>query len=503
MQRWPRIAAIWLLASILLGACTSTQAQPAFTQNPAAQATPLPSPTITPTPPPTPEPTFAAGARIAGVDVSGLTSAAAAERLRTALAGVNRPLELRAGAASLTVRPADIDLELPITDLLTEAEQMRDQGEQVRVPLRLSFDRQALRDQLETLAAEAAVPAAITVISATATISRSFAYTPGQMLDVATALRQVEQRLQTPQESRRLTLRLRDDPTVPQVGFDQVEEQLTAMAGGWKGVVGFYLHDLDTGETATLNANTVFAGASTIKAAIMLNAYINLPTFNERQITALRRMIIDSDNLAANDLMAAAAGGRSTEYAFTGAEQMSAMLADLGLKNTYLYVPFESVDYIRQNNVKYKCGPRDPVGEPPYTETGCALRTTPSEMGRLYVWLDQCAQGDGPLIDTFDLLSAKRCQEMLDLLEENADDSRMLSGLPDDVRVEHKSGWIGDMQADAGIVRSPNGDFVLSIYVFRALPKGVALWGDELMAPVIGAFARLAYTAYNPIKLDR
>jgi hypothetical protein len=235
----------------------------------------------------------------------------------------------------------------------------------------------------------------------------------------------------------------------------------------------------------------------------MVNAYINLRRFDAEQEEWLREMIVESDNLAANDLLSAATGSRGTEAAFVGAEQMSDMLAEqLGLKQTYLFIPYEAGDFIRINNVKYRCGPQDPVGPAPHTETGCALRATPADMARLYHLIDACAQGEGELLELFKLLSVRRCQEMLDRLADNGDRTRMVAGVPAGVRVEHKSGWVGDMQADAGIVRSPNGDYVLAIYIFKRLPKDLWNWPDEMMAPVVASFSRLAYTAYNPVQIE-
>jgi beta-lactamase class A len=248
---------------------------------------------------------------------------------------------------------------------------------------------------------------------------------------------------------------------------------------------------------------TVFAGASTIKTAIMLNAYANLERFDKLEQTWLEEMIVESDNLAANGLLAAAAGGQGTEYAFEGADAMSVMLEEqLGLRHTYLFVPYETADYIKLYKPKFRCGPAGPVGEKPYTEMGACLRAEPASMARLYVLIDECASGEGLLLDEFEKLSPRRCQEMLDRLAENGDTTRMVAGVPEGVRVEHKSGWIEDMQADVGIVRSPGGDYVLAVYVYRPLLKDMFLWKDEVMAPAVAAFSHLAYTAYNPVPLD-
>ncbi|NTU82736.1 MAG: serine hydrolase [Chloroflexales bacterium] len=496
MDTRPCIAALLLSGVLLLAACA-----PAATTAPS----PSPAPTVMPTTPPspTPAPVFAAGSQVAGVDVSGLSLDAARERLAAELKRTAPPITLEAGEATLSLAPATIGLATSPDDLIAKAAAALQAGKPVAVPLSVGLDEQALRAQLADLAALAAIPPQISVISSTRTISRSFAYTPGMILDVDTAFDEVSRQLSAARLPSTIALTLSQDLAVPKVSAARLQAEVEAMADTWDGVVGFHLYDLASGDTVRLHDKTVFAGASTIKVAIMLNAYINLAEFSEKQEFWLGEMIKYSDNISANHLLEAAAGGYGTALAFTGAEQMSTMLADdLGLENLYLYVPYEATDFIKQNKVKYKCGPKDPVGEPPYTETGCALRANPYAIAQVYKAIDACANGEGVLLETFDLLSADRCQEMLDRLATNGDKSRLVAGLPKGTRAEHKSGWISDTQADNGVIRTPGGDYVISVYIYKQAPTPDAIWPDEQMTPVIAAFSRLAYTAYNPIKLD-
>jgi beta-lactamase class A len=452
-------------------------------------------------PSPTPVPTFAAGSQIGGVEIAGLTFEAASERLQKAFAESPPALEIYAGDATMVLEPEQLGLRLPLEVMLEQAAAALDNGKVVDLPFEPSFDPQALRVEIEEFAAEIRVPPELVVLSDTETLTRTFAYRPGEGIDVEAALKAIAGRLADPTTTKPLELELVPLDEVPQVSMAQLEAEIKALAKRWKGVTGLYMRDLATGEEIKLNAESVFAGASTIKVAVMLNAYANLSKFTSRQEFWMGEMIRYSDNLSANDLLSAAAGGTGTEYAFDGAEQMSAMLAELGLENTYLYVPYESGDYIKQNKVKYKCGPRDPVGPKPYTETGCALRTTPYEMAQIYRYLDECANDAGPLLTISKLITPKRCQEMLDRLATNADKKRFVSGLPKGTRVEHKSGWIENMQADVGIIRSPGGDVLLSVYLYRPLAEGVYLWDDEYVAPYLGAFAGLVYSAYNPVPM--
>lgn len=496
----PRLAALGLLCLALIAGCTPAAPQAAV---PSPSATPAPSPTPpppTPVPSPTPPPTFAAGSSVGGVDVAGLTFAEAADQLRSALAAPP-PLELRAGDVTLTLQPATVGLAAPLDNLLAEAESALGAGSPASVPLALTLDEAALRAQLEALGTDVAVPATISVITATDVLSRSFAFTPGRALDLDAAVDQIVGGLAAG-EAGPFALELVDDPTPPRVPPERLIAEVQALAEEWPGVVGFHLVDLAGGESTGFQDRSVFAGASTIKTAIMLYAYANLDRFTPAQERALTKMIVESDNLAANVLLAAGAGGQGTEYAFIGADAMSTMLQEqLGLRHTYLYVPYETTDYIKLYKPTFRCGPAGPVGERPYTEMGACLRAEPASMARLYVLIDECARGEGLLLDELAKLTPRRCQEMLDRLATNEDATRMVAGIPEGVRAEHKSGWIEDMQADVGIVRSPGGTYVLAVYVFRPLTGGRYLWADEVMAPAVAAFSRLAYTAYNPLPI--
>jgi beta-lactamase class A len=499
-----RAATMFVALMLVLSACAGSEAQataPQPTRAIAADA-PTTAPTTVPTavptntPAPTAVPTLAKGVIVAGVDVGGLTPEEARKKLERELAPLLRPLDVQAGEKSITIKPEAIDLQLPFDDLLSQADAAKS-GDSI--DLSITYDAAKLRTALSSLGQPAGSAPSISVISSTKTISRSFALS-GAGLDLDAAVKQIDERLHAVGGARRLTLApasgaaLRPTPA-------QLQEQIEAIAKQWKGIAGVYVYDLASGqEIASLNKNTVFSAASTIKIAILLNAYVHLGRFTAKQEQALEKMIVNSDNLAANTILAASVGGTGTEDALRGAEQMSATLKQLGLSHTYLYVPFEATEYLAQKKVKYKLGPKRD-GDAPYTDSGRALRATPAEMAQIYVLIDQCSQGQGALIETFGKhLNAKRCQEMLDRLNENGDKSRMRSGLPNTARVEHKSGWIDDMQADVGIVRSPGGDFVIATYLFRATNAALP---DKLFQPFLGGLARLVYSYYNPVLVNK
>jgi beta-lactamase class A len=486
-------------AALLLSACGFV-ASGALPARAAAQATTAPAPTATP---PAPAPTasatpapsrerLAADVQIAGVDVSGLKPAEAAQRLAAALAYLFTPRSLRAGSVITSVEPAAIGFVVHYDAMIAEAQAA---GTGARVPLRASYDEAALTARLRALAGEVDRPPAFSVITSTVPMSRSFALRPGARLDIDGAAARLGEQLRSGAHDT-LELTLLPDAGAGRPDDAQIQEQLAQVAAEWRGVAGVYLYDLDRDAAAAqVNPGSVFSGASVMKVPIMLNAYASIPAFTRQQNTWLRQMIEVSDNSAANQLLAASIGASSLANAYKGAEKMTAMLRALGLEHTYQYSPYQTTDWAKQRRPAVRNGPAR-EGDPPFTAADLRLRTTPAEMARVFVLIHQCSQGQGALLELYaQQLSPARCQEMIDRLRRNADRTRMVAGLPSGADVAHKSGWISDMQADVGIVQSPGGRFVAAIYVFYK--PGTR---NVTSAPnAIARISRLLYSAYNPL----
>lgn len=490
-----------LLALALLMACAPSAPQGTSVTTPNAVPTSAEAASTTAEKvPPTMVVQIPANVLVSGINVGELTPAQAHQKLSDALSPLLRPLELHVGNAGANLQPERIDFQLKLDDMLAAALAAQT-GE--RIPLRVDYDPTKLQTALEQLALLVAKPPTLTVLSDTETISHSFAISTGAQLDITTAMQTIDERLHNLGAPRRVTLPLATDTHDLRPTPDQLQAQIEAMAKAWRGIVGLYVYDLNNDRViAQLNQNTVFSGASVMKVPILLRSYITLPTFSTKQETWLRKMIVESDNFSANNMLAASAGGTNTDDALNGALEMSAMLKQLGLEHTYQNMPYEASDYlINIRKIKIRRGPPH-EGSAPFTEPDPVLRTTPAEMSRVFLWIYQCSKGQGLLLDTFGkTLTAARCQEMLDRLEDNGDHTRFVAGLPTGTRIAHKSGWIEDMQADVGIIRSPGGDFLMATYIYRQIVPGKNYLSDAVAAPVLASFARLVYSYYNPTQL--
>lgn len=441
-------------------------------------------------------PQIAENVWVAGIDLSALSEQEARAQLEQNLAVLLSPLELRAGSQALQLDPNDLGLKIAYDDMLAEA-MAAPSG--TRIGLQSSYDEGRLQRALQNFAATVAQAPAYDLLIGTNPISRSFVVEPGLRLDTDSAARLIGTRLRSVNENRVLELALQPDISTGRPTPTELQAQLEAAAEHWKGIVGISVYDLQQAKTiAEINPDTVFSGASVMKAVIMLNAYIHVEEFSDRQLVWLEKMIVESDNWSANQMLAASVGGSDVLAALEGTKLMTSMLEELGLEHTYQYSPYQSQDFLLKRNVPVQTGPAR-EGEPPYTEADRRLRTTPAEMNKIFVLIEACSRGEGLLLELYDeMLSSERCQEMIDLLRRNADNGRMVAGFPKGTQVAHKSGWIDDMQADVGIVNTPGGDFVLSVYVYQT--RNFANSADP--TPALGQLANIVYTYYNPVVID-
>lgn len=456
----------------------------------------MPRPSASPTSSAAPlAPSFAPGSTVAGVDIGGLGEDQARARVGAAIDALRRRFSLRVAERQYPFDGAEL-LHLP--DAAELLEQAARAPQPPVIALDPQVDRQTLRERLEAIAREVdQSPGADIITDAEAyTSTITFVRRNGHALDVDAAVERVAAALRNPLGGD-ITLELspRTDGRLP---FGDLERALNEHAAYWRGTAGVYVYDLETGESAAVNGNTVFSGASVLKVPIMMYVYGKLGTLNQQQRVWMERMIGESGNYEASKLLAAAVGGWSTDDAFVAAGEMTAMLRELGLEHTYMLVPYEGRAYLRREGKLPAGGPAQ-EGDAPFTAADPFLRTTPAEIAHLFAMLDSCASGGGPLIQKLgERLDGEVCGTMLALLRLPHDQTRMAAGVPAGVPVAHKGGWTSDMQADVGIVESPGGRYVAAIWVYRDLADGYVTGPTAKASPYLADFSHTIYSFYNP-----
>lgn len=229
----------------------------------------------------------------------------------------------------------------------------------------------------------------------------------------------------------------------------EMAEDLEKISRSYRGRVGIYIKDLETGKTWDYNSDRKFPSASLIKVPIMaavfekiragalsLDTQIRLTRGGRvggsgslkwvRDGTSLSvmeiiyKMITESDNTATKMLIDA-----------VGMDYLSSAFAAMGLEHTNITPEGMSLS-------------SRPVRRENYT--------TAREMGAL---MERIYAGE--------LVSREASEFMLDVLKHTKSRSRLRKGLPLGWEIGHKTGLLRKSCHDVGVVFSPRGDFVIAV----------------------------------------
>ena len=250
----------------------------------------------------------------------------------------------------------------------------------------------------------------------------------------------------------------------------------------------FFVMDLQTGEAISTGADVAFSGMSVNKIAILAGYYraLNGPPSDEQANTVAQAMVC-SENISTNRMLAAIGGGNP----YRGAESVSRFLTDLGLPDTFIFTPYANDPYItpeapmtRVTTVNQQAAQPDPYNQLTTGETGGLLNA-----------MYQCAENErGPLMDAFPgQFTPTECRQMLHVMSFNKIGSLIEVGIPANVQIAHKHGWINDTHGDAALIFSPGGDYVLAVTLHN--PDWLNF---SESAPLIEEMSRTVYNYFNP-----
>ena len=119
---------------------------------------------------------------------------------------------------------------------------------------------------------------------------------------------------------------------------------------------------------------------------------------------------------------------------------------------------------------------------------------TAEDIGLLLTDLYYCAQGKGGTITAVfaGAVSQEECQETLNYMSQNQIESLLEEGVPDDITIAHRHGWISDTHTDAGIVFTPGGNYVIVGMLYK--PDWLE-W--ETSSPILSDISRATYNYFN------
>lgn len=250
----------------------------------------------------------------------------------------------------------------------------------------------------------------------------------------------------------------------------RLQADVDRLVAGMPAISGVYVQHLVTGCGASSNVDAQFPAASTLKAAILVDA-----VRRGRQGSLgplLDRMIVSSDDRAANDVLAAIGGGSGT----AGAASVTDTLHALGLDRSLVRRPYIIEDARRPLDIRTSASPAL------FTN----FITTPFELARLMVAIHRGAVGGGGGVARLGIASRTARAEIMARLLDVADRTKLVAGLPAGVPVAHKTGYTEEVKHDGGIIYLRSGPVAAAVMTWSAAGVGDAT-GDRFIADVARA----------------
>lgn len=252
-----------------------------------------------------------------------------------------------------------------------------------------------------------------------------------------------------------------------------LQRDVDRLVGAMPAISGVYVQNLVSGCGASYNADAQFPAASTLKAAILVDA-VRRGRAGELA-PLLDRMIRDSDDRAANQVLAALGGGSGE----AGAASVTVTLHRLGLTRSLVRRPYILEDARRPL----------PVATVRSPALFTNFITTPFELSRLMVAIHRGALGRGGVGRLGIGSRAARVDLMARLLDVR-DTTKIVAGaLPAGVPVAHKTGYTREVKHDGGVIYLARGPVVAAVMTWS--PGGVSdAAGDRFIAEIARAATR-------------
>ena len=455
--------------------------------------------------------TYPTGMTIAGVPVDGLAPAEASQRL---LEVYTSPIEVKYNEAVFHIDPGAVGFTIDVETMLAAADLTRTGGSfwggfwdyiwnrtppESNIPLSATISEERLREFLQNEIASRydTPPAPAQPIPGGTTFLPG---APGQTLDLDRALAIITTALRSP-ANRSVALTFNETiaarPTAE--NLEILLKQIVSTSE-FDGLIGFYMMDLQTGQEIHFAMNNkqevitepdiAFTASSTIKLPILTSYLVNYGTNLDAQTTdAITRVFRVSDN-SATDLILERIDPNN------GPIIVTQNMESIGLTSTYISgMFFLGAPNLIPGRVTPGNSRADIFTDPdPYSQT------TPSEMGILLADIYQCVQnGGGALAAAFpDKVTPATCQLIIDFLALDKFGALIQGGVPDGTLVPHKHGFVlsrdGVMHdiSDVGIIYSPGGNFVLSIYTYHPVQN---IW--DITNPLFVNLTQAVYNYFN------
>jgi len=400
----------------------------------------------------------------------------------------DKPVRLHFLADTVDLQPAVISYTVDVTETTRMAREARYQSAALTDFIRhllfqppaphavsavIGYSDERLRAELAAIATRFDRP--VQPPQPVTTTMRLQAGQAGYQLNIVASIKPIEMALQSATE-RDVDL-IVEDKAAPPITLDQLSRLFQARLLAFNGTAGIFVKDLRTGEELNLNPEVTFAGGGVLKLPMLIEAYRQYdppwPAALTRWMTTTLRTEVST--APADEVLTILGSGDAT----VGAKKVTAAMTALGLKATRMSQPFT----------------------PPVSATlpvESVIQTTPAEIGVLLEMVYQCQAGGGALLVAYtDTFTPEKCAALLaDLAQYSPADvpSLLRGGVPDANEVLHRPGGGANTRADAALITSPGGDYVL--VVFLTTPDRELSWNG--VNPIFNDLAKATYNYFNP-----
>jgi beta-lactamase class A len=261
----------------------------------------------------------------------------------------------------------------------------------------------------------------------------------------------------------------------------KVGQELTTLKSAMQALItknpqmtpGVFVMDLDTNAYVDLNGSASFSSASTIKVPILIAFFQDV---DEGKIRLDEQLVLRKELIGggSGDMQYDAPG---TKYTALDVATRMITISD----NTATNLLIARLGGIRSLNQRFKSwGLNATVLNNLLPDLEGTNTTTPKELALL---LGRISQGE--------LVTMRSRDRLLDIMRRTENHSQLRQGLGNGAIIAHKTGDIGSLIGDTGLVDLPNGKrYVITVMVKRA-------HNDDRAYDYVGQLSRLAYLYFS------
>ncbi len=451
---------------------------------------------------------YAADVVVAGVDVGGLTTSDAANKLEQAYAA---PITLWYADSPIVLDPAQVGFRTNREAMLASARSGGSQdstfwssffnyltGRQaqkgVNVELAADYQENLLRQFIQDVATRYDRPPGEASYDVSTLTFRPGA--AGYTLDVNKSFSLIDSALKNP-NGRQVILPLKGADG-SRIGINALHDLIVAyldsqgfLNDGQSTVASVFIMDLKTGDEVNINSDVAFSAASTVKVSILIDYFRHLLfSPNDDEAFLMAQSLLCSNNSSSNLIMQII----GNNDIFKGIADVTNNDQYLGARNTYISAPLYLGGDQTLGSIpapRTQPNPNFNTGADPYNQT------TTEDLGTLFSEIYDCAYFGSGLMAAYPNgdYTQTECKQMLELMSANNLERLLQGGIPAGTRISHKNGWLEDVHGDAGIVFPPNGNnYVIAVFVW----KKTDFFSYEIAWPLIEGISRASWNYFSP-----